>query len=256
VAQPPGSSQNLTAFSPDGYWWWDGAAWQPALSPDGMWRWSGQAWIATGPMRASSRGLSTGALVAIIAGVTALVLVVVAILGYAAVSRFNTQPPAATHAGPAGQGATSSIPCDQLEHTQVHYHAGLQITYQGRAASIPTTVGRSAFCYYWLHMHTGEPGIIHVEAPADRTFTLGDFFAVWSAWGAKAQPLDSTHISSFVLAPDQKLVIYVDSGSGEGPQLFVGDPKTIVLKNHEVITLEITPPAVVPPPAFAWPPGF
>ena len=126
----------------------------------------------------------------------------------------------------------------------------------GRSVSIPTDVGRTGLCYYWLHMHSGEPGIIHVEAPADRTFTLGDFFAVWGAWGGKAQPLDSAHVSSFVLARDQRLVVYVDRGSGEGPQLFTGDPKTIVLDNHEVITLEISPPTVVPPPPFTWPAGF
>ena len=200
--------------------------------------------------------MSTGALVGLLAGVTAVVLVVVFVLGYVAESRFNGQTPAVTQTPAGGQSVATSIPCDQLEHTQVHYHAALQILYQGRIVGIPTSVGRTTLCYYWLHMHGGEPGIIHVEAPADRTFTLGDFFAVWGASGGKAQPLDSSHVSSFVLARDQKLVVYVDSGSGEGPQLFTGDPKTIVLVNHEVITLEVSPPAVVPPPPFIWPSGF
>src|SRR5713226_2396379 len=53
-------------FSPDGHWWWDGAGWQPAVSPDRRWRWDGRAWIAMGDTRPAS-GLSTGALVAIIA---------------------------------------------------------------------------------------------------------------------------------------------------------------------------------------------
>jgi hypothetical protein len=257
MAEPPGRAQLPTTFSPDGYWWWDGNGWKPALSPDGSWRWNGQAWIpAHAAQPPSRRGLSTGALVGLIAGVTAVVLVVVAVLGYVAVSRFSGQTPVVTQTPTNGHSAVTSIPCDQLEHTQVHYHAALQILYRGQLAAIPTTIGRSALCYYWLHMHTGEPGIIHVEAPADQTFTLGDFFAVWGAWGAKAQPLDLAHVSSFVLAPDQKLVVYVDGGSGDGPRLFTGDPKTIVLADHEVITLEIIPPAVAPPPAFAWPSGF
>ncbi len=250
MAQPPGHVQLPNTFSPDGYWWWDGVAWKPALSPDGLWRWSGQAWIPAGTALPSRRGLSTGALVGLIAGAIAVVMVIVAVLGYVAVSRFGGQTPSSV------RGPTTSIPCDQLEQTQVHYHAALQILHQGRAVSIPTTVGRTALCYYWLHMHTGEPGIIHVEAPNDHTFTLGDFFAVWGASGGKSQPLDSTHVSSFVLAPDQKLLVYVDGGKGEGPQPFTGDPKGIVLANHEVITLEISPPAVVPPPAFTWPVGF
>ena len=256
MAQRPGQVEGPTTFSPDGYWWWDGAGWKPALSPDGSWRWTGQAWIPAVAAQPTRRGLSTGALVGLVAGVTAVVLVVVAVLSYVAVSRFSSQTPAVIQTPAGAQGASTSIPCDRLEHTQVHYHTALQILYQGRSVGIPTAVGRTGLCYYWLHMHSGEPGIIHVEAPGDRTFTLGDFFAVWGAWGGKAQPLDSAHVSSFVLARDQRLVVYVDRGSGEGPQLFTGDPKTIVLDNHEVITLEISPPTIVPPPAFTWPAGF
>ncbi len=33
-------------------------------------------------------------------------------------------------------------------------------------------------CFYWLHTHT-EDGIIHIESPVQRTFTLGHFFAIW-----------------------------------------------------------------------------
>src|SRR5713226_4433997 len=32
-------------FSPDGFWWWDGAGWRPAYSQDRLWRWDGQAWV-------------------------------------------------------------------------------------------------------------------------------------------------------------------------------------------------------------------
>ena len=83
------------------------------------------------------------------------------------------------------------MPCDGLEHTQVHYHAALQILDQGLAVPIPTTLGRTSSCYYWLHMHSGESGIIHVEAPSDHQFTLGDFFQVWSAWSGEKRILDA-----------------------------------------------------------------
>ena len=46
--------------------------------------------------------------------------------------------------------------------------------------------------------------------------------------------------------------IYIDLDDGKGAQLFEGDPSTIVLKSHETITIEITPPDVTPPPAFDW----
>jgi hypothetical protein len=152
--------------------------------------------------------------------------------------------------------AANGIPCDAGEHTQIHYHAALQILYQGNPMSIPTDVGRLSTCFYWLHVHAESPGVIHIEAPKGRTFTLGDFFKVWAASKRTPEPLDATHVSSFTLTADQKLIVYVDPGDGTGPQVYTGDPAAIVLKEKEVITLEITPPTVNPPPKFTFPTGL
>jgi hypothetical protein len=153
--------------------------------------------------------------------------------------------------------AAAGIPCDQLEHTQVHYHAALQIIHEGVLTPIPGGIGiqggeSSPTCYYWLHVHSANKDVIHIESPATQTFTLGQFFQVWSSWGGKTQPVDSRHVSTFTLTPEEKLVIYVDANDGKGPQEFTGDPKSIVLKLHEVISLEITSGSPTPPPAFDW----
>lgn len=155
-----------------------------------------------------------------------------------------------------GPKPAAGIPCDQLATAQVHYHAALQILYQGTPVSIPSDVGRPSGCLYWLHVHAESPGVIHIESPANRKFTLGDFFAIWKASKGTPEPLDSTHVSSFTLTPDQKLVVYVDHADSKGPQLYTGDPKAIVLTAHEVITLEITPPTVNPPPTFTFQSGL
>jgi hypothetical protein len=157
------------------------------------------------------------------------------------------------------------VPCDQLEHSQVHYHAALQIVYQGNVLPIPANIGitgdpTAPTCFYWLHVHAANENVIHIESPASQTFTLGQFFAVWSAWskaqGGQNEPLDATHVSTLTLTPDETLVVYIDLQDGKGPTVFTGDPKSIVLKSHEVITLEITPPAVTPPPAFTFTSGL
>jgi hypothetical protein len=159
------------------------------------------------------------------------------------------------------------IPCDQLEHTQIHYHAALQIVYQGNVLPIPANLGivtnpvsGTTTCFYWLHVHGANPNVIHIESPATDTFTLGQFFSVWSTWnkaqGLPNEPLDATHVSTLTLTPDQKLVVYVDLGDGKGPTVYTGDPKAIPLKSHEVITLEITPPEVTPPPSFTFTSGL
>ena len=177
----------------------------------------------------------------------ALVLIAAVLIYMAASNKppTNTIPPVA------------GIPCDQLEHTQTHYHAALQIVYQGNLVSIPNDVGRLSTCFYWLHMHAESPGVIHIESPKNRTFTLGDFFKVWAASKKTPEPLDATHVSTFTLTGDQKLVVYIDDQDAKtGPQLYTGDPAKIELKKHEVITLEITPPTVEPPPTFTFPSGL
>jgi hypothetical protein len=166
----------------------------------------------------------------------------------------------------AGPVATAGIPCDSLQHSQVHYHAAVQIVYQGLVHPIPSNIGivtdsaGNATCYYWLHVHAANPNVIHIESPANQTFTLGQFFSVWDTWsklnGGPSEPLNSTHVSTITLTPDQKLVVYVDLQDGKGPQPYTGNPSAIVLKSHEVITLEITPPTVTPPPSFTFTSGL
>ena len=172
---------------------------------------------------------------------TAIVLIVVAVM-----NNKPAPPP------PSADGIT----CDQLEHTQTHYHAALQIIHDGVQVNVPTDIGRLPNCFYWLHMHDESPGVIHIESPKDRTFTLEQFFAVWAASKGTPEPLDRQHVSTFTLAPDEKLYVYIDLNDGKGAQLFDGDPKTIVLKLHEVITLEITNGSPTPPPKFTFEAGL
>ena len=161
----------------------------------------------------------------------------------------------------------SGIPCDQLQHSQVHYHAALQIVYQGVVRNLRDDIGiqtdatgASVKCYYWLHVHAADKNIIHIESPASRTFTLGQFMDVWNAWskanGGDPQRLDATHVSTFTLTGDEQMKVYIDLGDGKGAQPYTGDPRKIPLKSHEVITIEITPPDVNPPPTFTFPSGL
>jgi hypothetical protein len=190
-------------------------------------------------------------LLPIAAGGILVVLAVVLII--IAVVNGNTKPVQASAAG---------IPCDALQGSQVHYHVAVQIVYDGIVHPLPANIGivnpTNPSCYYWLHVHPADTNVIHIESPKNRAFTLGDFFAIWTKWGGTPELLDATHVSTLTLTPDQKLVIYVDKQDDKkGPQLYTGDPSKIPLvQGHEVITLEITPPAVTPPPAFTFPAGL
>ena len=165
---------------------------------------------------------------------------------------------------PTVQGSGGSIPCDQLEHTQVHYHAALQIMYQGSLVNgAPGGTGiqggeTAPSCFYWLHVHSANHDVIHIESTADRVFTLGDFIKVWAAFNSynngPSIRLDSSHATTFTLKPGESIVTYIDLGDGKGPTVYDGDPNAIVLKSHETVTIEIVSsqfPAKTPP-TFDW----
>ena len=77
-------------------------------------------------------------------------------------------------------------------------------------------------CFYWLHSHTAD-GIIHVEAPVQRTYTLGGFFDIWGL------PLDRSHVG-----PAIGTVIAYFNG-----QRYPGDVRTIPLEAHGRIQLDV-----------------
>ena len=71
----PAPAQPRTGFSTDGFWWWDGAEWRPALSADRLWRWDGRTWVPNtgGIAEPISGGLGTGVTIVIFVGLVALV---------------------------------------------------------------------------------------------------------------------------------------------------------------------------------------
>lgn len=226
----------------------------PQFSPDRKWFWDGYRWVATG---SGAGGLSQGWL-ALIAGAATIALLAVTVPVVLIVTNGHNRASPVSSVSPR---PFATIPCDQLEHTQVHYHAAIQIMDQGVVHPIPGGIGiqggeTAPTCFYWLHVHSANQNVIHIESPADRVFTLGDFFKTWDAWstynGGPHEVLDSTHVSTLKTTNGQSIEVFIDLGDGKGAQLYDGDPRGIVLKSHEVITIEITPPTVSPPPTFDW----
>ena len=82
-------------------------------------------------------------------------------------------------------------------------------------------------CLYWLHVHTTD-GIIHVEAPHQQTFTLGEFFDVWG------QPLGPDQVG-----PAHGPVVVFENGK----QLDV-NPRDVPLLPQAVIQLDVGTPVV------------
>jgi hypothetical protein len=141
---------------------------------------------------------------------------------------------------PTGQ-PVRGIRCDRMEGTAMHIHQHLAIFDHGKPVPIPEDVGRPLFagCFYWLHTHTPN-GIIHVESPVVRSFTLADFFAILG------QPLSRTDVAGAKLRPGEKMTVWIDG------RRYTGDLHSIPLTEHEDITIDVGPPARKPAPFTAW----
>jgi hypothetical protein len=84
-------------------------------------------------------------------------------------------------------------------------------------------------CLYWVHTHTPD-GIIHIEAPSNRKFTLGDFFQIWG------QPLSRTAAAAAKAPKGATLRVFVDG------KRYTGDPRKVALGHHTDIVIEAGPP--------------
>ena len=195
--------------------------------------------------------LTLGGLVLLISGVGAGLL-----LATSAQQRTNpatpTRIPSSSAAASVQAPAINGISCDALESTIVHIHVHLAIFIDGQEQQIPYGVGigqpwqvtssgsgpfvRDGSCFYWIHTHTDD-GVVHIESPIYRRFTLGDFFAVWQV------PLGTNQVGS----AEGQVISYVNG------QVSGTNPSDIPLLPHERIQLDVG--TDVPPYIFDFPPG-
>jgi hypothetical protein len=157
--------------------------------------------------------------------------------------------PAAPMLAPAGSPAPGrtirGIRCDSSEQLVFHIHAHLTLFVDGQPRAVPLGIGiapplqiestavgpyaAGGSCFSYLHTHAAD-GVVHVESPVARAYTLGDFFDVWK------QPL----------GPDRV-------GPAAGPvaafvngRRYTRDPRTIPLDPHAQIQLDVGRPLVAP----------
>jgi hypothetical protein len=90
-----------------------------------------------------------------------------------------------------------------------------------------------------MHMHD-HTGIIHIEAPDVKNYTLGQFFDIWG------QPLTTTNVAG--LTGD--VVAYIND-NGEARR-YMGDLRAIQLISHRAITLQIGTPPITSLPTYTW----
>ena len=112
------------------------------------------------------------------------------------------------------------------EGTVIHIHQHLDIFVDGKHVTVPQSIGIFDGQYLTeLHTHDTS-GVMHVESPTKRDFTLGDFFGVWGV------RLTDKCIGGYC-KPQTPWRWYVD-GLNEP-----GNPAALVLKAHQEIAFVI-----------------
>lgn len=116
--------------------------------------------------------------------------------------------------------------CDKEMAGGFHIHPTLEIVANGERIQVPTNIGVGSTCMTVLHTHTPD-GLIHVESPEKRDFTLGDFFAAWKQPFSQSEVLtykadvsnrirvtvNGTEVDTFentILGEGDKIVIYYE----------------------------------------------
>jgi len=123
----------------------------------------------------------------------------------------------------------NDISCDTMEHFKMHIHAHLDIFINGEAYPVTSNIGIIPDqCIYWLHTHD-DTGVIHIESPEERIFTLGEFFDIWGEKFSNTGIFDNT----IEEGDNNALNVYVN-----GKQVNSGtDFRQIPIKAHDEIAI-------------------
>lgn len=118
-----------------------------------------------------------------------------------------------------------------------HIHQHVDIFVNGKRVTVPALVGINPGANYLTELHTHDKsGVIHVESAVKKDYTLGQVVAEWGV-----------RLDAHCLGADcTGLKWYVD-----GKQQ-TGDPRNLVLQNHQEIALVIGKAPKPIPSTYDW----
>jgi hypothetical protein len=112
------------------------------------------------------------------------------------------------------------------EGVALHIHAHLDIAVNGRLYRVPALIGINVDQGFITELHThDQSGIIHVESPTVRRFTLGQFFDVWGL------RFSSRCLGAYCASGAKQIRVWVDA------KRIRTDPRGIVLRAHQEIVV-------------------
>jgi hypothetical protein len=120
-----------------------------------------------------------------------------------------------------------------------HIHQHLDLYLNGKKVTLPAGVGFTSDGRI-TELHTHDPtGLIHVESPVDRPYSLGQLFGEWGVW-----------LSANRIGDARGKVQWWVNGKKR-----TGNPATLALKPHQEIAVALGPPPLVVPKSYKFPAG-
>lgn len=138
------------------------------------------------------------------------------------------------------------IECEKREQSDFHLHSHLNIFINGEKFTIPSDIGLVPdTCLYWMHTHE-DSGVIHIESPENRTFTLGQFFRIWG------EKLSNNQIFDNIVEDNKTLNVYIN-----GKKVSDGtEYGQIPLGKHDEIAIVYGKPPESVPSRYEFPEGL
>jgi hypothetical protein len=135
----------------------------------------------------------------------------------------------------------SGLDALSMEGTVLHHHEHLDLFVNGHRVTVPALIGIDERAGFLTELHTHDPsGIIHVESPVQRSFTLGQFFC---EWGVK---LNANCLGRY----RGELALWVNG------RRMHGNPASLPLRQHQEIVIAAGRPPRAVPASYDFPAGL
>lgn len=145
------------------------------------------------------------------------------------------------------QATAAGLPMLGQEGQVLHIHSHLDVFVDGKPVTVPAEIGIDLVKQQISPLHTHDTsGVVHIESPVKKDFTLGEFMTEWNV------PISKGALGPLKTCGGKELHVYVNGKEQSG------DPAALKLGAHEEIAVVYGAAGdkVRVPASYNWPQGL
>ncbi|WP_329132816.1 hypothetical protein OG552_14175 [Streptomyces sp. NBC_01476] len=147
----------------------------------------------------------------------------------------------------SAQVKAAGLPMLGQEGQVLHIHSHLDVFVDGKPVTVPAEIGIDLVKQQISPLHTHDTsGVVHIESPVKKDFTLGEFMTEWNV------PISKDALGPLKTGAGKELHLYVNGKEQ------TGDPAALKLAAHDEIAVVYGAPGdqVKVPSSYDWPQGL